>query len=256
MPDLGVRLPVGEESAPGASADDGAGARETALPFTARAACVLAFGIAFGYVEAAVVVYLRGALGLASGSVFPLQQASGDAGRLVAIEAGRELATLVMLAAIGVLSGRTRWERLAWAAVAFGAWDIAYYGWLWVFIGWPPSLATWDVLFLLPAPWVGPVWAPIAVSLALVVVGIAAARRLRGGGSLRVGRWQVVAGLTGGVLVIASFLAGAPAAMAGDLPDGYPWPVFVAGMLLAGAAAAAAFGRPEPASTASSAVSA
>src|SRR2546422_2160642 len=24
-------------------------------------------------------------------------------------------------------------------------WDIFYYVWLWVFIGWPPSLFTWDV---------------------------------------------------------------------------------------------------------------
>jgi hypothetical protein len=220
--------------------------RETGLAFAVRAACVLAFGIAFGYVEAAVVVYLQGALGLAAGRLFPLQEASGEAGRLVAIEAGRELATLVMLATVGALAGARRWERLAWMAVAFGAWDIAYYGWLWVFTGWPSSLSTWDVLFLVPAPWVGPVWAPIAVSIALVGVGTAAARRLRGGGTLAIAGWQVGAGVVGGALVIGSFLASAPVAMAGGTPVDYPWPVFAAGMLLAGAAAWAAFARAAP----------
>jgi hypothetical protein len=224
--------------------EHGVAVRETALAFGARAAAVLSFGVAFGCVEAAVVVYLRGALGLAPGPLFPLQEASGDAGRLMAIEAGRELATMVMLGTLGALAGARWCERLAWVAVAFGAWDIAYYGWLVVFIGWPPDLATWDLLFLLPAPWVGPVWAPVVVSLALVGVGLAAARRLRGGGRLAIGRGQVAAGVAGGALVIGSFLAGAPAVLEGGTPQDYPWPVFVAGMVLAGAGAFAAFTPP------------
>lgn len=237
----------GDQTSPGP--DDGgrrspASRTETTAAFGGRLAVVLAFGVAFGYVEAAVVAYLQGALGLASGRLFPLQEASGDAGHLVAIEAGRELATLVMLAAVGWLAGEGRWERLAWTAVAFGAWDIAYYGWLVVFIGWPPSLATWDVLFLVPAPWVGPVWAPISVSLALIGVGAAAARRLRAGGSLRIAGRQVVAGLAGGALVIGSFLLGAPTAIAGETPEDFPWVVFAAGMLFAVAAAWTAFRSP------------
>ena len=220
---------------------------EIPLAFAARAAGVLAFGIAFGYVEAAVVVDLRGALGVPVGHLFPLQQATGDAGRLIAIEVGRELATLVMLATVGLLAGSRPWERLAWAAVAFGAWDIAYYGWLRVFIGWPPDLSAWDVLFLVPAPWVGPVWAPVAVSASLAVVGVAAANRLRRGEAIPIGRWQVGAGVAGGGLVVGSFLAGTPGAMTGRMPTDYPWPVFAVGMLLAGAAALAAFiRRPQP----------
>ncbi|HVN10538.1 MAG TPA: hypothetical protein VMT69_00460, partial [Kineosporiaceae bacterium] len=86
-----------------------------------------------------------------------------------------------------------------------------------------------------------PVWAPIVVSLALVGVGIAAARRMRDGGPLRIARWQVAAGVAGGTLVVGSFLVGTPDAMAGGAPGGYPWPVFVAGMALAGVAAVAAF---------------
>ena len=198
-----------------------------------RAIGVLAFGVAFGYVEAAVVVYLQGALGLAPQPVFPLHQATGPALRLLGIEVGREMSTLVMLAVIGWLAGVSRVERLAWAAVAFGAWDLAYYGWLWVFGGWPSSLGTWDVLFLVPVPWVGPVWAPMAVSLALVGVGLAAARQLGSGVALGLATWQGLAGLLGGALVVATFLVNAPLVLAGGVPRDYPWPLFVAGLALA-----------------------
>ena len=89
-----------------------------------------------------MVVYLQAALALTHEPLFPLQQASGEAARLLGIEVGRELATLVMLGAIGWLAGSRRLERLVWFAVAFGAWDLAYYGWLWTFSGWPPTLTT------------------------------------------------------------------------------------------------------------------
>lgn len=237
----------GRHQRAGAPIGDGGGPTramaETGRAVAARAAGVLVFGIAFGYVEAAVVVYLQTALGIAPGGLFPLREAGGEASRLIAIEVGRELATLVMLAAAGVVAGASRWERLAWLAVAFGAWDIAYYGWLRLFIGWPYSPSTWDVLFLVPAPWVGPVWAPVSVSLALVGVGIAAASRLRGGMPLAVTRWTIAAGVAGGVLVVASFLAGAPETMAGGAPESFAWPLFGAGMAVALGAAAAAFAQ-------------
>lgn len=205
--------------------------------FVGAAAGVLVFGIAFGYVEAAVVVDLRSALGLAPAPVFPLVQATGLAGRLVGIEVGREVATIAMLTAVGWAVGARRLERLAWTAVAFGAWDLAYYGWLWVFIGWPPSLTSWDILFLVPVPWVGPVWAPATVSLALGMFGLAAARRLRVGDIARPDPWHVAAGLGGGALVVLSFVLDAGDVLEGAVPQSYPWPLFLAGMALAGIAA-------------------
>lgn len=220
---------------------DGSPGSSRTAGLATRSIAVLLFGVAFGYVEAAVVVYLRHALGIAPEPVFPLQEASGLVADLARIEAGRELATLVMLATIGWVTGRTGPERLAWAAVAFGAWDIAYYGWLWVFIGWPPSLASWDVLFLVPVPWVAPVWAPVAVSVALVMVGLLAARRLRGGAGLRLGPWQRLGGFAGGGLVIGSFLVESGAVVDGSVPSSFAWPIFWAGMAVALIAARSAF---------------
>jgi hypothetical protein len=154
------------------------------LRFAQVAIVVGLYAVAMAYVEAAVVVDLNGALGQQLGALFPLRPELRS-GPLILIEVGREAATLVMLATVGILAGRSAIERLAWSAVAFGTWDIGYYAWLHVFSGWPPDLGTWDVLFLVPVPWTGPVWAPVAVSAALVGFGLAVARRLRAGGGVR-----------------------------------------------------------------------
>jgi hypothetical protein len=209
------------------------------MSLRARAAAVAAFAVAMAYVESACVVYLQRALDMTPAALFPLRdpQAVGD---LAAIEVGREAATIVMLGAIGWFVGRSWQTRLAWVAVAFGVWDIAYYGWLWVFIGWPSSPGTWDLLFLIPVPWAGPVWAPVAVSLALIGVGLAAARADDRGRVPRVGWPEAALGLAGGALVILSFTAGAPRLMDGGLPGWYPWPLFGAGMAAAALGAARA----------------
>jgi hypothetical protein len=207
--------------------------------FVAAALAVMAFAAAMAYLESAVVVYLRAALGLEPGVIFPLSEPVA-LGSFAGIELGREAATLVMLAAVGWLAGRSAIERLAWTAVAFGTWDILYYAWLWVFVGWPPALDTWDLLFLIPVPWAGPVWAPVAVSVALVGFGLWAALRVRRGGRVAVGPWQVLGGIAGGVLVVVSFTLQAGEILAGGLPHDYAWTVFVAGMAVAMVAALSA----------------
>ena len=212
------------------------------LSLSATTFIVLAFAVAMAYLEAAVVVYLQLALGAQVGVVFPLRPAS-ETGNLIAIEAGREAATLVMIATIGTLVGRSWLERLAWAAVVFGVWDIGYYAWLHVFSGWPPSLGTLDVLFLLPVPWVGPVWSPVVVSVALVGVGLASIAALRSGRRLAMARWHWVAGFAGGLLVILSYTLDAGNLINGALPGPYAWPLLALGMLLALVAAADALRR-------------
>lgn len=213
--------------------------------FRGTALAVIAYGVAMAFLEAAVVVYVRAALAIAPDAIFPLRY-PGAFGDLAAIEVGRELATLAMLAAIGWIAGRSGIERLTWSAVAFGAWDIAYYGWLVVISGWPPALDAWDILFLVPVPWVGPVWAPIVVSVALVAFGLWAARRRREGRPIPIGPWRAALGVAGGLLVVVSFTLDAPRIMAGGLPGAFPWPFFAAGMLLAlGAALSALRATPD-----------
>jgi hypothetical protein len=188
------------------------------------------------FMESAVVVYLQRALTITPDELFPLRSAD-VVGSLGAIEVGREAATLVMLVTIGCLAGRRWVDRSAWTAVAFGIWDIGYYAWLWVFIGWPHSPGTWDVLFLIPIPWIGPVWAPVAVSSALIGFGLAAAYRTGAGRSPRIGPAVVLAAALGGAVVVLSFLANGPAVLDGGLPGWYPWPVFWLGMAVASLAA-------------------
>jgi hypothetical protein len=203
------------------------------MRFRTTAITVIAFAVAMAYLESAVVVYLQRALAMTPETLFPLRAAQ-VVGDLAAIEVGREAATLVMLVAIGCLVGRRWADRLAWTAVAFGVWDLFYYFWLWVFIGWPHSLGTWDVLFLIPVPWTGPVWAPAAVSAALIGFGLAAAYQVRIGRMPRVGLVHGIGAVAGGLLVVGSFTANAPALIDGRLPGWYPWPLFVVGLAVAG----------------------
>ena len=107
------------------------------------------FAIAMAYFEAAVVVYLR-ELFYPDYFPFPLKFIPLN---LLAIELFREAATLVMLTAVAVVVGKKFWERFGYMIILFGVWDIFYYVWLKVTIGWPVSLQDWDILFLIPIPW-------------------------------------------------------------------------------------------------------
>lgn len=137
-----------------------------------RLALIAAFSVAMGYLEAVVVVYIRHIL-----DIVPMPEdldASFVAKLpewLVATEQTREIATVVMLVALAWLVGRDLPGRVATFFVAFGVWDIAYYGSLKGLIGWPASLTTLDCLFLIPEPWIWPVWRPVAISAVLVVAG-------------------------------------------------------------------------------------
>lgn len=201
-------------------------------PFLRRAFVVTFYALAMAYLEAAVVAYFQRALHIDPHSLFPVRDAS-SLGGLGSIEVGREAATIVMLATVGWLAGRQGLERFAWMSVAFGIWDLAYYGWLWVFIGWPTGMATYDLLFLIPVPWVAPVWAPMVVSLALVTFGLVIARRLRGGKRVSIRLKHIIALCGGGLTVIASFTLDARRILDGGLPAPFVWPVFLAGMALA-----------------------
>jgi hypothetical protein len=129
---------------------------------------VVLYAMAMAWVESAVVFYLRSMIGrIEPHQPNPLPILGGFA----AVELPREMATMIMLFAIGWLAGRTWRARIGYMAVAFGVWDVFYYVFLKIICGWPHSLLDWDVLFLLPLPWWGPVLAPMLISLLLILWG-------------------------------------------------------------------------------------
>lgn len=127
---------------------------------------LIAFSIAMGYLEAAVVVYLR-YLYYPEGFRFPLVVLSPEVGL---VEIFREAATVIMLLGVGILAGYNARQRLAFFLMAFAIWDLFYYVFLKLTLGWPESFLTWDILFLIPAPWVGPVLSPVLVCFTMLAL--------------------------------------------------------------------------------------
>lgn len=206
------------------------------------------FGISFGYVEAAVVVYLRAIYdpiraqwqpGRQSGDLFPLIQleqleAAGPQHlRRLKTELGREFATLVLLSGAALLAARNFNEWIAAFLVAFGIWDIFYYVFLKLLIGWPASLMTWDILFLIPLPWVGPVVTPVMVAAVMIAAGVALLWRERSGRPVPLAAPHWAAIVLGGLVIVISFCWDWRNVTAGGYPRPFNWPVYFAGLILA-----------------------
>jgi hypothetical protein len=205
-------------------------------------AALFLFGVSFGYVEAAVVAYLRAIYDpirqqlhpeRPKGDLFPLitpEQLRAAGGpentRRLAIEIGREAATMLMLAAVGLAVARDSQQWLAAFLIGFGVWDISFYAFLRLIIDWPGSWLTWDLLFLLPVPWVGPVIAPILVSLTMIFCGVAALRR-----KIRIRALHWLAIISGGFIIILAFCWDFKNTSAGGLPNPFNWPLLGAGEL-------------------------
>ncbi|MBU0489220.1 MAG: hypothetical protein KKA07_01655 [Bacteroidetes bacterium] len=211
---------------------------------------VCLFAIAMAFLESAIVVYLR-ELYYPEGFDFPLRSVPVH---IAVTEFFREVATLVMLAGIGYMAGKRPVTRFAWFLFSFAIWDIFYYVFLYVLIGWPQSLFTWDILFLVPFVWVGPVIAPVINSLMMIVLAVLIIRANRGVEILRIQRLEWLLLALGSVVVIAAFteeyisFMNAQGAM-GDLlcfrnsgriieltsqycPQRFAWQVFIAGIAM------------------------
>jgi hypothetical protein len=201
-------------------------------------AVVVVYAAAMAWVESAVVFYLRTMID----RIDPYQPDPLPViGGFGPAELVREAATLLMLFTVGVLAGRTWRCRLGYAAVAFGVWDICYYLFLKVMCGWPHSLFDWDILFLLPLPWWGPVLAPVLIALLMIALGTLTCQFEK---APRCAVSAVVAwgmNLAGCALALYVFMADA-LRVAGQgmeavrvvLPGRFDWPLFgVAALLMA-----------------------
>jgi len=188
------------------------------------------FSIAMGFLEAAVVVYLR-KIYYPEGFHFPLAMMDPQ---LATVELLREVATVIMLAGVGFLAGRSPQQRLALFFAAFAVWDLFYYIFLKLLLNWPDSLFTWDILFLIPIPWVGPVLSPCLISLTLLLLAAVLYYRdlQRSGHRINFLEWALF--ILGSQVVILSwtwdyFRHGSAS---GYIPSSYPWGMFVVGEVL------------------------
>ena len=196
-----------------------------------------AFSIAMGFLESAVVVYLR-EIYYPKGFDFPLVPITST---IAITELLREAATLIMLIGIGILTGKNKAERFVCFLYSFAVWDIFYYVFLKLLLNWPASLFTWDILFLLPVPWVGPVLAPCITSLSMIVLFGYIMFYSNKYNKLKIitteWRWLII----GSLVVIASFVwdyfkyktSGAATAntsllndLANYVPQDFNWPLF------------------------------
>ena len=121
------------------------------------------FGLAMAHFEGVVVVYLRKAIGMLD-SDGNKESVENIPPRYLKIEISREAATIIMLIMIALVTGTTWTERIIYFLWTFAFWDLFYYLSLYILIKWPPGLTTTDVLFLIPVPWIAPVWFPVTVS--------------------------------------------------------------------------------------------
>ena len=183
-------------------------------------------GLTLGWFEAAVVVYLR-QIFYPAGFQFPLAIMPA---RLLGVEVTREACSLVLLGAIGWLAGRRLADRLGAFLLLFGIWDLMYYVVLKLVLGWPAGLdlRTWDILFLIPLPWTGPIWAPALVALAFVVIG---SWLVWTGDRRRVYRAVDVAVLSlAAVVIVLSFLAEWRAVIDVRVPEHFPAILYAMGV--------------------------
>jgi hypothetical protein len=204
------------------------------------------FAIAMGFLESSVVIYLR-ELYYPHGFQFPLQIIPS---KIAKVELCREIATIIMLVGAAYLAGTNKLTRFACFLIAFAIWDIFYYVFLYLFIDWPQNIFTWDILFLIPFPWTGPVIAPCLVAFGMAVFGLCIL--FTDPHKLKVSRNQWFLLIGGCVVIISSFLydyfcivnsqhqsPGIPFSTAGlfyDLtryvPNKFNWYLFSAGMIL------------------------
>ena len=185
------------------------------------------FAVSFAYVEASVVVYLRQIM-YPTGFSFPLKDIPTN---LIIIELVRELATMLMLGTVAWICARKPWERFGFFILVFGVWDIFYYIWLKATINWPLTLVDWDILFLIPVPWIGPVIAPVLVSCLMIAVGVLVIRLCQKRYTFKPSAVSWGLATIGTGVILFSFMRDFAAAYERKMPQPYWYPLLFAGLL-------------------------
>jgi hypothetical protein len=190
------------------------------------------FSIAFAYIESAVVVYLR-AIFHPEGFTFPLSDFDTilQHKALLLTEIGREAATIVLILTGAWLFGRNLQQRFAYFLTIFAVWDIFYYVWLKVLLNWPASIMDWDILFLIPTAWAGPVVAPVLISITLLVFAMMILYRDCCGSPIRASWIEWPGFIAAAVVVVVSFCIAGRHIAEPDYQSYFYWPVFAAGQI-------------------------
>jgi len=160
------------------------------------------FGIAMGILETIVVVYLR-QMYYPLGFNFPLNILPSN---ILLIEWIREISTIIMLVSIGFLVGNNFYQRFSYFIYSFAVWDIFYYVGLKLFLDWPPSLLTWDLLFLIPITWIGPVLAPLICSLTMILMAVIIVYWQAKGNLMKVKISEWILILVGAFIIFCTFI--------------------------------------------------
>jgi len=181
------------------------------------------FAIAFAYIEAAVVVYLR-AIFYPNGFTFPITNflEMPGAGRYLLKEIGREVATVVLMLTASWLMASNWRQRLGYFLIIFAVWDIFFYLWLKVLINWPASLLDWDVLFLIPLTWASPVLAPVITSLTMLLT----ASLLLSSKTIKLTRPGTAGLITAVLIIIVLYCLAGLRITEADYESYFSWPIF------------------------------
>lgn len=195
-----------------------------------RLLIAMVFSMAFGYIESAVVVYLR-ALFHPNGFTFPMEvfDATPEGKRLVLTEVGREAATVILIVTAAWLFGNLLQERIAYFLIIFAVWDVFYYVWLKVLLDWPASLMDWDILFLIPVVWASPLLYPVLVSAVMFSFAVVILYRCAHGHPLTVTFVDWLGWLASLLIIVVSFCLGGTHITEPNYADHFHGPIFAIG---------------------------
>src|SRR5262249_25468315 len=204
------------------------------------------FGIVFGYVEAAAVVYIRAAIDPIHHRLFPDRDPSdlfplisaeqwsheSPATHMVFLEVSREVSTVLLTVVVALAVSQNVRQWFASFMLAFGVWDVFYYLWLRLLLGWPRTFGDWDLVLAFPLPWVGPVWAPLVVSGVMIATACVFFWCESSARPLRPQAIHWIAVLTGMLVTMASFWWDARSILANGVPEWFNWPLLLTGIMI------------------------